>query len=150
MSQQPLSPDALVLMGQVYSDIGNQQQALATFQKASQQDPSLRRAHYYAGVAQLHLRQPANAITEFEAELKLNSDDPDAQYQLGKVLLEQDKAKEALPHLQTAAKLNPNFDDVHNQLQVAYRRTGRAAEADREARLAAAAKNSAKSNSTHN
>ena len=150
MSQQPLSPDALVLMGQVYSDIGNQQQALATFQEASQQDPSLRRAHYYAGVAQLHLRQPANAITEFEAELKLNSDDPDAQYQLGKVLLEQDKAKEALPHLQTAAKLNPNFDDVHNQLQVAYRRTGRAAEADREAKLAAAAKNSAKSNSTQN
>jgi len=82
--------------------------------------------------------------------LKLNSDDPDAQYQLGKVLLEQDKAKEALPHLQTAAKLNPNFDDVHNQLQVAYRRTGRAAEADREAKLAAAAKNSAKSNSTQN
>ena len=44
-------------------------------------------------------------------ELKLNPDDPDAQYQLGKVLLEQDKAREALPHLQAAAKLNPKSYD---------------------------------------
>lgn len=141
MSQQPLAPDALLLVGQVYSDLGNQQQAIATYQKAIQQNPSLQRAHYYTGMAQLRLKQPAEAVTEFEAELKISPDDADSQYELGKTLLEQGKTKDAIPHLQAAAKTNPNLDDVHNQLQTAYRKTGRTADADREAKLAADAKN---------
>jgi len=140
MSQQPLSPDALLLVGQVYSEIGNQQEALTAFQKALQESPSLQRGHYYAGLAQLRLKQPAAAVTEFEAELKLNPDDADTQFQLGKTLLEQGKPKDAIPHLQAAAKLNPNLDEVHNQLQIAYRKAGRAADADREAKLAAESK----------
>jgi tetratricopeptide (TPR) repeat protein len=140
LTQQPLSPDALLLVGQVYGEIGNERQALATFQKASQANPTLQHAHYLAGVVQLHLKQPANAVTEFEAEVKLNPDDAEAQYQLGKTLLEQGKAKEAIPHLQAAAKLDPNLDDVHGQLQIAYRKAGRVADADREAKLAAEGK----------
>ena len=143
---KPPSPDTLLLVGQVYSEMGNQQQALATFQKASQENPTLQRAHYYAGMTQLKLKQPANAVTEFEAELKLNPNDADAQYQLGKVLLEQGKAKEALPHLQAAAKLSPDLADVHNQLQLAYRKLGRVADADREAKLAADSKSKSPSN----
>ena len=143
MSQQQLSPDALLLVGQVYSDLGKQQQAIATYQKAIQQNPSLQRAHYYTGMAQLRLKQPNDAVKEFEAELKLNPDDAEAQYELGKTLLEQGKARDAIPHLQAAAKANPNLDDVHNQLQAAYRKTGRTADADREAKLAAEAKNKA-------
>ncbi|HEX8892508.1 MAG TPA: tetratricopeptide repeat protein [Terriglobales bacterium] len=137
MSEQSLSPDALLLVGQVYSDLGNQQQAIATYQKAIQQNPSLQRAHYYTGMAQLRLRQTSVAVTEFEAELKLNPDDADAQYQLGKTLLEQGKTKDAIPHLEAAVKTNPNLDEVHNQLQIAYRKAGRASDADREAKLAA-------------
>ena len=140
MSQQRLPPDALLLVGQVYSDLGNQQQAIATYQKAIQQNPSLQRAHYYTGMAQLRLKQTSVAVTEFEAELKLNPDDADAQYQLGKTLLEQGKTKDAIPHLEAALKTNPNLDDVHNQLQIAYRKAGRASDADREAKLAAETK----------
>jgi tetratricopeptide (TPR) repeat protein len=140
LSQHPLAPDALLLVGQVYGEMGNQQQALDNFQKAIQASPSLKRAHYDAGMAQLRLKQPAKAIAEFEAELKLNPDDAEAQYQLGKTLLEQGNTKDAIPHLQAAGKLNPNLDDVHNQLQIAYRKTGRIADANREAKLAADAK----------
>jgi len=140
LTQQPLAAEALLLVGQAYSDMGNQQQALATFQKASQDNPSLQRAHYLAGRAQLHLKNPTGAVTEFEAEVKLNPDDSEAQYQLGKVLLEQGKTKDALPHLQAAAKLSPDLADVHNQLQIAYRKAGRIADADREAKLAADSK----------
>jgi tetratricopeptide (TPR) repeat protein len=87
------------------------------------------------------LKQTSVAVTEFEAELKLNPDDADAQYQLGKTLLEQGKTRDAIPHLEAAVKTNPNLDDVHNQLQIAYRKAGRASDADREAKLAADAKN---------
>lgn len=146
MSQQPLSPDALLLVGQVYSETGNLQQALATFQKAIQEDPSLQRAHYYTGLAQLRLKQPALAVPEFEAELKLNPSDADAQFQLGKTLLEQGKTKDAIPHLESAAKLDPKLANVHNQLQSAYRKAGRTADAEREAKLAAAATSKPTSN----
>jgi tetratricopeptide (TPR) repeat protein len=150
MSQQQLTPDALLLVGQVYSDLGNQQQALATYQKAISQNPALQRAHYYSGLAQLRLKQPNEAVTEFETELKLNPDDADAQYQLGKTLLEQGKTKDAVLHLQAAAKANPALDDVHNQLQIAYRKAGRPADADREAKLAADAKSKPASKPTPN
>jgi len=140
LTQQPPSPDVLLLVGQVYGEMGNQQQALANFQKASHDAPTLQRAHYLAGMAQLRLKQPASAVVEFEAEIKLNPDDADAQYQLGKTLLEQGKARESLPHLQAAAKLSPDLPDVHNQLQSAYRKAGRIADADREAKLAADSK----------
>jgi tetratricopeptide (TPR) repeat protein len=148
LTQQPLSPEALLLVGQAYSDIGNQQQALATFQKATQANPSLPRAHYDAGLVQLRLKQPASAITEFEAELKLNPDDADAQYQLGKTLLEQGKTKDALPHMEAAAKANPNLAGVHEQLALTYRKLGRPADADRETKLAAT-DNSKPTTSTH-
>ena len=151
MSQQPLSPDVLLLVGQVYSEIGNQQQALAAFQKASQQNPSLQRAHYYAGIGRASAQATrCTPSPNFKAELKLNPDDADTQYQLGKTLLEQGKTKEAIPYLQAAAKLNPNLDGVHNQLQIAYRKTGRIADADREAKLAADAKSKPASTSPNN
>ena len=140
MAQRQLPPDGLVLLGEAYSEIGEQQQALASFQKALEANPSLARSHYYAGMAQLKLKQPTKAITEFEAELKLNPSDAEAQFQLGKTLLEQGRPKEALPYLESAAKTAPNLDGVHEQMAAAYRRLGRTADAEREAKLVTASK----------
>ena len=145
MSQQSTSPEALLLLGQAYSEIDDQRQALATIQKALSANPSLPRAHYYAGMAQLRAKQLVQAASEFEGELKLNADDAGAQYQLGKVLVEQGKAKEALPHLEAAAKLNPNLEGLHEQLAAAYRKLGRTADAEREAKLTSAKKEAAPS-----
>ena len=61
--------------------------------------------------------------------------DPDnarAQYQLGKLLLDEGDLSGALPHLEAAERSDPTPDYVHYQLQVAYRKLGRAADADRE------------------
>jgi len=136
MAQQQQTPEGMLLVGEAYSEVGNQQQALATFQKALQANPSLLRAHYYAGLSQLKLKQPTAAIAEFEAELKLNPNDAEAQYQLGKTLLEQGKPKDALPHLEAAEKIVPNLDGLHAQLAIAYRKLGRSADSEREAKLA--------------
>ena len=140
MSPSATSPEAQLLLGQAYSEVGDPQQALATFQKALQANPSLPRAHYFAGMAQLKLKQPAQAVQEFEAELKLNSNDADAQFQLGKLLLEQGKAQPALPHLEAASKATRAPEGVHEQLAQAYRKLGRTADAEREAKLAASSK----------
>ena len=136
MAQQQQTPEGMLLVGEAYSEVGNQQQALATFQKALQANPSLPRVHYYAGLSQLKLKQPTAAVAEFEAELKLNPNDAEAQFQLGKTLLEQGKPKDALPHLEAAEKIVPNLDGLHAQLAIAYRKLGRSADSEREAKLA--------------
>lgn len=59
----------------------------------------------------------------------------DAQYQLGKLLMDSGKVAEALPHLEAAARLMPDKDYVHYQLQAAYHRLSRPADADRELAL---------------
>jgi lipopolysaccharide biosynthesis regulator YciM len=55
-----------------------------------------------------------------------------AQYQIGKVLLEDGQVPEAVQHLEIAAQRDPEADYIHYQLQTAYRRNGQKAEADRE------------------
>lgn len=137
MAQTASSPDSLLILGQAYGEIGDQEQALVTFQKALAANSSLPHAHYYAGLAHLRQKQPTQAIGEFGAELELNPNDANAQYQLGKALLEQGKATDALAHLEAAAKASPAPQGVHEQLAGAYRRLGRTADAEREAKLAA-------------
>jgi Flp pilus assembly protein TadD len=59
-------------------------------------------------------------------------DYPNAQYELGKILLDRGQLEDALGHLEVAARLSPGADFMHYQLQAAYRKLGRTAEADRE------------------
>ncbi len=53
----------------------------------------------------------------------------ESHYQLGRVALEKDQTLEALPHLETAAKLAPDKSKVHYLLARACRRLGRGEEA---------------------
>ena len=59
----------------------------------------------------------------------------DAQYQLGKTLLDQGQVNEGIEHLELAARAEPSRDYVHYQLSIAYRRASRNADADRELQL---------------
>lgn len=58
-----------------------------------------------------------------------------AQYQLGKLLLESGDVPMAIMHLELAEQGDATQDYIHYQLQAAYRKVGRTADADREARL---------------
>jgi Flp pilus assembly protein TadD len=67
--------------------------------------------------------------------LKVIADHPDyanAQYQLGKILLDRGQTADAAGHLEAAARLSPQTDYMHYQLQAAFRKLGRDADADRE------------------
>jgi len=55
-----------------------------------------------------------------------------AQYQLGKVLLDRGQLPKAVDHLEIASRLSPQTDYIHYQLQAAYRKAARIADADRE------------------
>jgi len=73
------------------------------------------------------------AIERFTRATKVDVRFADAYIGLGRSLLSTDKAAEALPPLEEAARLQPDNPTVHFMLSNAYRRAGRAADADREA-----------------
>ena len=161
--------DQLLLIGQLWIEIGDYAQAVGTFQRALQSDPSLRKAHYYAGQADIRWEHWPEAAAEFQAELKLEPTDSDslynlgfvylqqsrvddavglfhqvlaeqpnhanAHYELGKILLDRGQVKESLEHLQIAARLSPQTDYMHYQLQAAYRKAQLDADADRELQI---------------
>jgi Flp pilus assembly protein TadD len=56
-------------------------------------------------------------------------DHSDAHYELGKALLEQGKVKDAIQDLESSIRLHAT-DYAYYQLSVAYRREGRANDAD--------------------
>ena len=160
-------PDStLLLVGELWIEIGDYGKAVATLQRALQANPSLPKAHYYQGLADVRWEKWPEAADQFKAELALIPNDPDsrynlgfvylqqakvadaevlfrevindrpdyanAQYQLGKILLDKGQVKEAITYLEAAARLAPQTDYVHYQLQAAYRKDGRTADADRE------------------
>lgn len=163
---QPRSDDTLLLVGQLWTEIGDYARATATLERALQSNPSLPKAHFDEGLAYIRWEHWDDAERELKAELSLNpgdteasyhlgyvylqeskiddaaalflaviNADPDfarAQYQFGKIQLDRGQAEEAVTHLEAAARLLPQTDYVHYQLQAAYRKLGRDADADRE------------------
>jgi tetratricopeptide (TPR) repeat protein len=167
--REQLAPEHLLLLAQLWTDLGDTDHAVRDYQRALEVDPKLRFAHYKAGLAWLRGGKPAEAQKEFEAELAMYPDDPNtlynlgfahqqqgddegakkmfesalarnpnhanAQYQLGKMLLDAGQVKPAIEHLEAAARLSPDIDYIHYQLQVAYRKDDRMADAERELQL---------------
>jgi len=73
-----------------------------------------------------------DAAALFQQVLSAQPNHPNANYELGKILLDRGQLKEAVDHLETATRLSPQSDFMHYQLQAAYRKLQRVADADRE------------------
>ena len=54
---------------------------------------------------------------------------------MGKAQLDAGQYQPAIEHLEVAARLDPNKDYIHYQLQSAYRKAGRTADADAELKI---------------
>jgi Flp pilus assembly protein TadD len=54
---------------------------------------------------------------------------------LGKILLDADRAAEAVPSLEKAIQLRPDYSPAHYHLATAYRKLGRAQDAERSFRV---------------
>jgi tetratricopeptide (TPR) repeat protein len=160
------SNDTLLLIGQLWVQIGDYARAVSTLHRVSQSDPNMPKVHYFAGQADIRWERWMEAAAEFQAELALVPTDADAkynlgfvylqqsktdqaatlfqqvvaarpdhanaQYQMGKILMDRGELRDAIEHLETAARLSPQTDYMHYQLQVAYRKESRTADADRE------------------
>jgi tetratricopeptide (TPR) repeat protein len=131
----PSQPKAHYYAGVAYIQADRPADAAAEFQAELALTPGDADAAYNLGFADLQLSQRDAAAALFTQVVSAHPEHADAQYQLGKILMDEGKVKEAISHLEAAARINPKTDYVHYQLQAAYRMDSRIQDADRELAL---------------
>ncbi len=106
--------------------------AAAEFQAELAIAPGDPDATFHLGFVDMQQSRIDEAAKLFEQVVASHPDYANAQYELGKLLLDRGQLQAAIPHLEAAARLSPEKDYVHYQLQTAYRKESRTADADRE------------------
>jgi tetratricopeptide (TPR) repeat protein len=108
--------DALLLIGQLWTEIGDYGRATSTLQRALQANPALEKAHLYAGLAYIRWEHWPEAAQEFREELKLSPEDADAEYHLGFVDMQQAKSEDAVVLFRKVVAAHPDYANAQYQL----------------------------------
>jgi tetratricopeptide (TPR) repeat protein len=116
LEQQQLSTDTLILVAQLWSQMGAYQKAVDSCHRSLQLDPKLPRAHYFAGLALLRLDRSADAAQEFRGELQFDPDNTDAQYHLAFSLLQQSQNEQAVELLRKVVARRPDHAEANYEL----------------------------------
>ena len=103
-----LSPETLLLVGQLWIEIGDYARSVAALHRALEANRSLPKAHYFSGQADILWAHWPEAADEFNAELALVPADPDAKFNLGFVYLQQSKTDEAAELFKQVLTLHPD------------------------------------------
>ncbi len=111
-----LPNDALILVGQLWTEIGDYARAVATFHRALDADPSLPKAHLDAGEADVRWERWPEAAQEFISELAISPGDVDAKYKLGFVYTQQSKTDEAMELFRQVIAANPDYANAQYQV----------------------------------
>jgi tetratricopeptide (TPR) repeat protein len=113
---EPRPNEMLLLIGQLWTEIGDYTRAIATLRRALASDPSLPKAHQYMGLAYIGWEHWPEAEKEFQAELALNPGDPVAEYHLGFVYLQLSKVEDAAALFTQVIAAHPDYANAQYQL----------------------------------
>jgi tetratricopeptide (TPR) repeat protein len=129
--------DTLLLIGQLWTEIGDYARAVATLARSLASNPSLAKAHFYSGLAYIRWEHWPEAAKEFQSELNLAPGDPDAQYHLGFVYMQQSKTDEAATLFRQVVAAHPDYVNAQYQLGKILLDRGQPADAVRYLEVAA-------------
>ncbi len=124
-----LKPDdarSLFFLATALESAGNTDAALSAYRDLVRRQPQVAEGHLGLGVL-LTKRGGADAgkgIEELRTAVRIDPNQYEAQVTLGRALLTQKLAAEAVEHLKRAAEIAPNNPEPHYQLALAYRRLG--------------------------
>jgi tetratricopeptide (TPR) repeat protein len=121
----------VLLIGQLWTEIGDYARAISTFQQALAANPTMAKAHFYSGLAYIRWGRWPEAAKDFEAELNLSPGDPDAQYHLGYVYMQESKTDEAVVLFRQVVAVHPDYTNAQYQLGKILLDRGQAADAVR-------------------
>lgn len=88
--------------------------------------------HFYLALVYERTSRSTEAMAEFQNALRLDPNNFPANLLLGRMLVLQQKASDALPYLQKAAALHPDAIDPHRILSDAYTQLGQSTKANGE------------------
>ena len=115
--QSQLRPSGtMLLIGQLWTEIGDYARAISTLQQALQSNPSLPGAHLYCGLAYIHWEHWPEAAKEFQEELAIQPGDADAQYHLGFAYMQQSKIDDAVTVFRQVVSTHPDYANAQYQL----------------------------------
>src|SRR5437016_7403482 len=101
------------LSAEIFEVQGRYAEAAAEYRKAIPKNPDALNLHFRLGRAllmQSHAPETlAEARKEFETELKLNPSDAVAEYEIGQILLAENKPQDAAPRFERALTKSPDF-----------------------------------------
>jgi tetratricopeptide (TPR) repeat protein/transglutaminase-like putative cysteine protease len=107
----------------LYSGLAATENAISTFRKATESDPSMPTTRRILAFVLMRLNRPADAIQAWQDLLKLAPGDVDAVANLGLLLMAQKRYSEALPYLEIAG-LKDISPAAQNRLGFAYLQSG--------------------------
>lgn len=94
--------------------------AATSFAKAVEGDPKDYAAHFHLALSLSMLKRDGDAIAEYRKVLELKPGLPEAELNLGILLLRDKRPKDALPHLSAAAEKKKQFRSVFYWAQALY------------------------------
>ena len=83
------------------------QEARDQFVQATKEDPRSAEAFFFLGTAEVQLHQPAAAESALRHSLALDATSANTLYNLGVLLLERKRPREALPYFERASRIDP-------------------------------------------
>src|SRR5579871_5459614 len=105
------------------------------FEKELEGNPGDAVAEYEIGQVLLTRQQPAEAATHLNRALGINPEFPEALETLAKLRMDDKQYSESVTLLERAVRLEPTSESAHYKLMLAYRNTGRTADAGREEKV---------------
>ncbi|HLM98447.1 MAG TPA: tetratricopeptide repeat protein [Bryobacteraceae bacterium] len=104
------------ISAEIFEVQGRYGDAVAEYRKAIEKNPAAVNLHFRLARAllmQSHTPEVMDeAFKEFEAELRLNPNDAVAEYEIGQILLAENKAQDAAPRFERALALSPDFAEA--------------------------------------
>ena len=134
---KPSDARALFFLATTLERAGDTEGALAAYRQLALKQPRAHEGHLGLGVM-LTKRGGAEAdegVRELALALEIDPNLYEARVTLGRALLSEGRAQEAVEHLRRAAELAPGNPEPHFQLSLAYRRLGRRREAAAESAI---------------
>lgn len=112
-------------LGLAYMQLGQDTNAMESFNMALKLDKKLAEAHYQIGQIYITRKDEANAVKSFKKTLEVNSGFAFAHYQLATLAFEKKKYEEAAEYYKKTVEANSILADPYYYLGVCYEKLGK-------------------------